>query len=117
MSRTDLLRRAKHRLEQLSEQRLRTADDILSYLEDLDSDEATEELLRIPGLLDRIEKAEQDIAQDKTVSVEELRRKRWPSTRCGWPRRLRGPSSVLTPPPAQARTLLGHARSRTAPAP
>ena len=67
MSRIDLLRRAKRRLDHLSEQRLRTADDILSYLEDLDSDEATEELLRIPGLLDRIEKAEQDIAQGKTV--------------------------------------------------
>lgn len=76
MTRIDLLRRAKRRLDQLSEQRLRTADDILAYLEDLDSDEATEELLRIPGLLDRIEKAEQDIAEGRTVSVEELRRKR-----------------------------------------
>ena len=76
MSRIDLLRRAKRRLDHLSEQRLRTADDILSYLEDLDSDEATEELLRIPGLLDRVEKAERDIAQGKTVSVEELRRRR-----------------------------------------
>ena len=68
MTRTELLRRAKRRLEHLSEQRLRTADDILAYLEDLDGDEATEELLRIPGLLDRVEKAEQDIAEGRTVS-------------------------------------------------
>jgi len=75
MTKTELLRRAKRRLEHLSEQRLRTADDLLAYLEDLESDEATEELLRIPGLMDRIEEAEHDIAEGRTVSVDELRRK------------------------------------------
>ena len=75
MSDTQLLRRAKRRLDQLSDQRLRAADDFLAYLEDLDSDEATDELLRIPGILERIEKAERDIAEGRTVSVEELRRK------------------------------------------
>ena len=76
MTKTDLLRRAKRRLEHLSERRLRTADDILAYLEDLESDEATEELLRIPGLMARLEEAERDIAEGRTVSVDELRRKR-----------------------------------------
>ena len=38
-------------------------------------DEATEELLRIPGLLERLEEAEKDIAEGRTVPVEELRRK------------------------------------------
>ncbi len=75
MTKTEVLRRAKRRLEHLSEQRLRTADDILAYLEDLESDEATEELLRIPGLTERLEEAERDIAEGKTVPVDELRRK------------------------------------------
>ena len=75
MTKTELLRRAKRRLERLSEQRLRTANDILAYLDDLDSDEATEELLRIPGLLERLDEAERDIAEGRTVPVHELRRK------------------------------------------
>ncbi|MFW6108362.1 MAG: hypothetical protein ACOC8D_00975 [bacterium] len=75
MTKTELLRRAQQRLEHLSQRRLQTADDILAYLEDLDSDEATEELLRMPGLLDRIEEAERDVAEGRTVSVEELLRK------------------------------------------
>ncbi len=75
MTKTELLRRAKQRLEHLSEQRLRTADDILAYLEDLESDEATEELLRIPGLPEQLEEAERDIAEGRTVPVDELRRK------------------------------------------
>jgi len=75
MSDTQLLRRAKRRLNQLSDQRLRAADDFLAYLEDLDSDEATEELLRIPGILERLEKAGRDVAEGRTVSVEELRRR------------------------------------------
>lgn len=75
MSSTEVLDRAKHRLERLSEQRLHTADDILAYLEDLDSDEATEELLRIPGLMEQLEEAERDIAEGRTVSVDELQRK------------------------------------------
>ena len=75
MTKTELLRRAKQRLEHLSEQRLRTADDILAYLEDLESDEATDELLRIPGLPEQLEEAERDIAEGRTVPVDELRRK------------------------------------------
>ena len=75
MTKTQVLDRAKGRLERLSEQRLHTADDILAYLEDLESDDATEELLRIPGLMEQLEEAERDIAEGRTVSVDVLQRK------------------------------------------
>jgi len=75
MTKTQVLDRAKRRLERLSERRLHTADDILAYLETLEDDDATEELLRIPGLTNRLAEAERDIAEGRTVSVDELRRK------------------------------------------
>ena len=75
MTRTELRRRAKRRLDTLSEERLRVAEDFLAYLEERDSSEATEELLRIPGLLDRLREAEKQIARGKTVPAERLRRK------------------------------------------
>lgn len=75
MTKTEVLRRAKRRLAHLSEPRLRTADDILAYLEDLESDEATEELLRIPGLVEQLEEAERDIEAGRVTPVEDLKRK------------------------------------------
>jgi hypothetical protein len=75
MGKTDTRRRAKRRIDNLSDERVRAADDFLAYLEERESNEATEELLRIPGLLDRLKEAEEDIAAGRTVAVEDLRRK------------------------------------------
>ncbi len=60
MSPTAVLRRAKKRLETLSEERLRVADDFLAYLEEREASEATAELLRIPNFLGDLKRAEQE---------------------------------------------------------
>jgi len=72
MTRTQLLRRAKHRLTALSEARLRFADSFLAYLEEED---ATEELLAIPGFAEEFEEAEKDIKAGRLIPAENLRRK------------------------------------------
>ena len=72
MTKTQLLRRAKHRLAALSEARLRFADSFLAYLEEED---ATEELLSIPGFAEEFEEAEKDIKAGRLSPVEKLRRK------------------------------------------
>lgn len=69
------LRRAKKRLETLSPERLRVADDFLAYLEERESNEATEELMEIPGFLDRLAVAEQEAREGRLTPFEHLRRK------------------------------------------
>ena len=69
------LRRAKKRLESLSPERLRVADDFLAYLEERESGDATRELLRMPGFLDRLEAAEDEARNGLLTAVEDLQRK------------------------------------------
>ena len=75
MTVTELRRRAKQRLERLSPQRLAVADDFLAYLEERDTDEATAELLRIPGFTTAFEQAQREIAAGDVTPVEDLRRR------------------------------------------
>jgi hypothetical protein len=75
MSPTALRKRAKQRLNALSPERLRVADDFLAYLEQRESDEATEELLRIPGFVEGLQRAEEDIRAGRLTRAEDLRRK------------------------------------------
>lgn len=72
MTRTQLLRRAKRRLTELSEARLRFADSFLAYLEEED---ATEELLAIPGFAEEFEEAENDIKARRLIPAGNLRRR------------------------------------------
>jgi hypothetical protein len=72
---TELLRRAKERLDSLSPDRLRVADDFLAFLEERESDEATTELMSIPGFLEAFERAEQEIQAGHLIPLEQLRRK------------------------------------------
>jgi hypothetical protein len=72
---TGLLKRAKERLDSLSPERLRVADDFLSYLEERESTEATAELLSIPGFLEAFERAELEIQAGELTPLEQLRRK------------------------------------------
>jgi hypothetical protein len=65
----------KRRIDHLSVERLPVADDFLAYLEERESEEATAELLRIPGLLKDLEEAEREFAEGKGTPVEKLRRK------------------------------------------
>jgi hypothetical protein len=75
MTTNELRRRAKSRIQGLSKERLQVADDFLAYLEERESNAATEELLRIPGFLDRFEKSRRGIAEGKTISLEALKKK------------------------------------------
>src|SRR4051794_9724865 len=75
MSPAEVLRRAKRRLDSLSIERLRVADDFLAYLEDRESTEATAELLELPGFRESLRAAEAEISDGELTSIEQLRRK------------------------------------------
>jgi hypothetical protein len=65
---------AKGTLEGLPPEQLKVAAEFLRYLDERASDEATEELLKIPGLLEDLDEAERDIREGKGVNWRELRR-------------------------------------------
>jgi len=75
MNATETRRQAKRRIDQLSPDRLQVADDFLAYLEERESSEATEELLRIPGFVDAFEEACKEVDAGKLTPLEKLRRK------------------------------------------
>jgi len=72
---TELRRQAKHRIENLSAERLRVANDFLAYLEERESGEATEELLKVAGFTESLAQAELEIAAGRLTPVSKLRRK------------------------------------------
>jgi hypothetical protein len=74
MTTTELRQIAKETLENLPPEQLKVAAEFLRYLDERASIEATEELLKIPGLLEDLTEAERDIAEGKTVNWRELRR-------------------------------------------
>ena len=63
MSNRELKRIANLRLKSLSPERLKVAADFLAYLEERESNEATEELWGIPGL-------EEELRKSKTSKVK-----------------------------------------------
>jgi hypothetical protein len=74
MTTTELRQLAKETLENLPPSQLKVAAEFLRYLDERASDEATEELPKIPGLLEDLREAEQDISEGRTVNWRELRR-------------------------------------------
>lgn len=64
----------KQYADQLSPERLRVAADFLAYLAERESEEATEELLKIPSFIEAFEEAKQDIATGKLTDWREIRR-------------------------------------------
>jgi hypothetical protein len=75
MNTTAVRRQAKHRIDQLSPERVQLADEMLAYLLDKESDEATEEFLDIPGFVEAFEKAKCEEAAGLLTPLEKLRRK------------------------------------------
>ena len=73
MSTAELRRKVKKSVDQLSAPKLRELASIVRELRE--QDEATEELLRIPGLLDRVRAGLREVEEGKTVPVSKLRRK------------------------------------------
>lgn len=75
MKTAEMRHQIKEYAEQLSPRSIRAAYDFLAYLADKESEEATEELLAIPGFLEAVQKAEKEIAEGKFTAVEKLQRK------------------------------------------
>lgn len=75
MSNTDIRQQAKEYVEQLSPEKLLVAVDFLAYLVQRESNEATEELLQIPGFQEAFTKAKKNIAAGKVIPVDQLKRK------------------------------------------
>lgn len=69
-----LLQAAEQRLRHLSIDRLRVALDFLAYLEQKEENEATEELLNIPGLTTEFHGAMQEAALGEVVPFSHIRR-------------------------------------------
>ena len=74
MSKRELRRQFGHRIKSLSPQRLQVAADFLAYLEERESNLATEELLRIPGFVEGYKKAKKESSTGKSVDWRIVRR-------------------------------------------
>ena len=75
MTTAELRQLAKETLENLPPEQLKVAAEFLRYLDERASVEATEELLKIPGLLDDLAEAERDFVEGRSTPVEKLKRK------------------------------------------
>jgi hypothetical protein len=61
-------------LQRLSPERLRVAADFLAYLDERESNDATEELLSIPNFWEDYQEAMQDIERGDVVPLKSIRR-------------------------------------------
>jgi hypothetical protein len=75
MSTAELRDQVKEYIDQLSPERLLVAADFLAYLAERESEDATQELLDIPGFVEAFERGKKDAAAGKVTPVEKLRRK------------------------------------------
>ncbi|MCC7476655.1 MAG: hypothetical protein IT425_14800 [Pirellulales bacterium] len=74
MTTAELRQSAKDAIDTLPLAQLKMATEFLRFLDERMSEEATEELLRIPGLLEDLKEAERDVAEGRTVDWREVRR-------------------------------------------
>lgn len=74
MSTAELRKKVKKEVDTLNEPQLRAAAKMLRQLRT--EEDATEELLRIPGFIESFERGMADIKAGRVIPVEKLRRKR-----------------------------------------
>lgn len=72
MTRTELLRRARSRLGDLSEEHLLVADHFLAWLGECGDDDMTAELLRIPGFVEDFEKGCKEADEGKLTDFDDI---------------------------------------------
>jgi hypothetical protein len=72
----DLLHRTEKQLRQLSPERLRVASDFLAYLREREENEATEELVNIPGFEAELHEALQEAEDGDVIPFEQIRKER-----------------------------------------
>ena len=64
---TPVRRTIEQYLDQLSSQRLRFVADLLAYLSAREDDEATQELLDIPGFVESFERGRHNVAEGRVL--------------------------------------------------
>ncbi len=75
MKTVEIRQRAKEYIDKLSADKLLVAAEFLAYLVEKDEDDATDELLKIPGFTEAFTKAQENVREGKVISVEQLKRK------------------------------------------
>lgn len=73
MSSAELRDQVKEYIDQLSPERLLVAADFLAYLTERESEEATQELLEIPGFLEAFERGKKEAAAGKVIEWRSVR--------------------------------------------
>lgn len=68
MNTSEIRDRINQYLDRLSSERLHLAADFLAYLADKESEEATQELVNIPGFIESFERGKKDIAEERVVN-------------------------------------------------
>ena len=74
MTTVELRHQIDEYIDSLSPERLRVAVDFLAYLAERESQEATDELLRIPRFMDSLEKAESKASTGSYRNWRDIRR-------------------------------------------
>ena len=72
MNTTSILAEAERRLRSLSPERLRVANDFLAYLQEREENEATAELLSIPGFEAAFRRAVEQVERGEVVRLGAL---------------------------------------------
>ena len=73
MNNSEIRHQINQYLERLSSERLHLAADFLAYLADKESEEATQELLDVPGFIESFERGKKDVAEDRVVNWRNIR--------------------------------------------
>jgi PHD/YefM family antitoxin component YafN of YafNO toxin-antitoxin module len=73
MNNTEIRQQINQHLDRLSSDRLQLVADFLAYLADKESEQATQELLDIPGFLESFERGKKDIAEGRVASWRTIR--------------------------------------------
>ena len=73
MNNTEVRQQINQYLDGLSSERLELVADFLAYLVDKESEDATQELLDIPGFIESFEEGKKDIAEGRVKSWRTIR--------------------------------------------
>ncbi|MFN6466425.1 MAG: hypothetical protein RMZ41_032050 [Nostoc sp. DedVER02] len=73
MNNTEVRQQINQYLDGLSSERLELVADFLAYLADKESEDATQELLNIPGFIESFERGKKDIAEGRVKNWRTIR--------------------------------------------
>lgn len=76
METSQILQETTRRLKKLSPEKLMVAADFVAYLDSRQNDDATRELLEMPGLVKAYDRAKREARSGKLVSLESVIRKK-----------------------------------------